>query len=299
MQNLSSTRELVDEYVENVTELGITVSRTFLYNVYDTNHSANVPDIGDPMDNIIEGIPNRPINVICRTKTKVYVDNHYGTYKLICEYSNEPTNLSQYGGNGSTYDMLPLSLEYNGDFQTINPYNSGYISDSFGGNISPWYFMSDNAQCTESLPFRVVGATAKFQIVMTDEIYKNFINISTSKIGTVNCANPVSLGASGGSDGSDSSLFESYPGCWLFIGYSAEMIENYISKPAWKVELNFAFRNPYSGNTVHQVNNNGWCKLLKEFGEWDIPIYLSSTGPSTIYHGEGSSNFASIFSLNF
>lgn len=248
------------EYSES--ERGITATSIYRFDPDSTvDNGVVVPNPGDSLVfpapflasiTQLDMIPPTGNNIICRSKTIRALAGHPNKFEWVCSFTNEPVDPNVFTFKVGTYgvpdiDKLPMTIEYSGEFTTINPTNTP--------GSSGWKWNDLGTSVMQPLPFRVNSSTLRIIRYVADSEYQTFQSNVRALSGHVNYVdNPLGTGLAGGI------------GCWLFVGCTTETFRNDTDDKWWRAELEFIYRNP-DGTDLE-----GWNKVLRLDGKWDIPI---------------------------
>lgn len=240
-------RELTEGFELNQDEKGITATRIFLWNVGEPSPSEAVqlPVIGEQLNLDLSNIGDvMPLNVYCRNRAFRFIAGDINTYQVVCTYSNEPIDGNAFADTGGVSQdpaSIPQNVEYTGEYQVFEP-----PEDT---SLNKWQWLGSTDSVDVPVYFRVRTSNIRYHRIIPQSSYAAFQSDSRFKIGTVNA-----------------SEFEGYgPGCLLYTGYSSEKYFNHEDKISWRVELTFSYRDPDG------LNVDGWQKILRKTGKWDIP----------------------------
>ena len=292
--------ELVDgwKFIQN--EHQMTCTRRFLWDPSSEGSTTTLPNIGDPLD---IGDGNIYYSCVVRSRNKRYIGEDQTKWIYTFEYSNEPVDIigafgsnggGSLGGNYST----PISQDFSAESIILN---SPYVPDSsVPTNIWRWKSDVDSGYrlaIPQNFPIPVIVPMAhkKFIKIFDEPSYKTFIIQSLSTIGKINATSDT---PSSGGSGGDLNSFSNYPGCWLYLGYSAEIYFNHKDAKCYRCELSFSFRNPPAVNGGALENAYGWDKILRSNNTWDIPRgQLIGSDPvqyNYIYAACGNTSFSNL-----
>lgn len=268
------------EYVEN--ERGVTCTRVFHYDPDSTvDVGVEPPAVGDaytfpPV--IASGFPITGVGptvsgLVCRSTSYRALAGDIRKFEYNCSYNNEPvdkglfidpTKPGSYVPSNPT--EIPLSIEYSGEFTNLNPDSSSY----------EWQWKDNSNDVKQPIASRVNQFTYRFTRYIGNNTspysYQNFQINCQGGLGHVNdAADPFGLGGCG-------------IGCLLFVGCNSEVFRDSYDTKWWRVELEFIYRNPDA------LDTQGWQKVMRLDGSWQIPIKKSDSKPLYKY-----ANFQALF----
>ena len=258
-------RELTEGSEITYDERGITAIKVFLYDPTDTQHTEDLPKIGeDYTDSLLLEDPSAHEityeSLLCRRITRTTVAADKRILQYTCYYNNEPTDPSQFSESGTSTagENLPINLEYSGEIQMLNPDQS-----------SGWKWDSDNTTVIQPIPFKVGTSTLRISRIVLDKNYRAYVTSAKKLLGKINSENNYPL-----NDG---------VGNWIFSSVNTEMFRDFKDEKKWRVELIFTYRNPEPDTP--SKSTYGWNKILRINGNWDSPKkagsdYLYGTGVS-------------------
>lgn len=303
-------RELVERYEEITTERSVAVTRVFFYDKHSATGddgspviSELIPEIGDGWNYWDEWTGtgaetdraslNEPSSN-CRCRHLEIVSNGSpDCWELIAEYSNEPTSVGQYTSDTppnpdfeSWLNGLPISMQFSGEYVSLNPENrdpSGVV------HPSGWKWLSDDADLVQGLAYRVPKINLRISATVNDTNYNKLIAENAKTVGKVNIAVEADPDAEG--------LFAKYSGCWIYQGLTSSPYRNDADVRVWDCDLVWEFRAPATSDDPSATSQNGWLKLLRRSGEWDIPIYLLGEGNWRYIYPVDAGNFANLIDL--
>lgn len=246
-------------------ERGITATRIFHYDPDSTvDNDIEVPSVGDwlvfPLTigtPLAVQVPTDLSNVLCRTRDSESLAGHPSKIQWICTYNNEPVDKRIFTKPGdeeepTAINKLPMSLEYSGEYITINP----EVADG-------WVWQTSGDPVKQPIAKRVNLITLRIVRYVSGLNYQNFQRTVRILAGTVNDKiNPFLIGSDTVDD----------RGSWLFINAPTENFYNNLDKQWYRVELEFQYRVPYYDIALTNPERNGWQKLLKLDGTWDIVV---------------------------
>ena len=241
------------------TERGISCTRVFHYTPASGGPTgATLPKLGDsftPPAAVASVLGLTTLStLICRSRSIRCLAGDSTRFEYKVTYSNEPVDTGVFSGTGTppvNVNDLPKTVEFSGEYVTIEPSTS-----------SGWKWSDDKA-VLQPLSFRVNESTLRIVRYVPDFKMQNFQIAIRSLVGKVN-ANDDPFGSRVGGK----------KRCWLFTGATAEMFYNGDDVKFWKAELEFIYRNPDYSNT------EGWNKLLRFDGMWDVPLNPNPIDPA-------------------
>lgn len=258
------------------TERGISVTRVFQYDpdsIIEKNDK--LPIIGEALS---AGNPNTALIpsgidytlLTCRQISSKALAGYYNKVEYTCNYTNEPVDKAIFIKQAVTYaptpiDELPVTIEYGGEYLTINP--------QLSVNSSEWQWESDGLPILQIIGKKVNSSVIKFTRYVRQDKFQHFNDSVKYLTGLLNKYNdPFGTVIKGGS------------GCFMFDGASTEMFRNYYNEIWWKAELTFLSRDPDG------LNVDGWQKTLRLDGFFDIAVKNSD---GTYMYEEG--DFSALF----
>jgi hypothetical protein len=255
----SGYSEYAAGWTYNETERGITVTRVFRW---DTTSPVAGPDLPKPGEVLDEAdvadfyvVPHGVVftGLICREREWHCLAGDPKKVEWVITYSNEPVDTNVFDTDDSPYTPasiadLPMTLEYSGECVNINPTNAP--------GSAGWTWEASGTTVVQPIPFKVNSSALKIgPLYISEANYDNFMYASRYLAGKLNdTSNPFGFTSSGGGKGS-----------WLFQSATTEVFRNYVSNKWWRAELDFLFRDP-DGTGI-----DGWQKILRLDGVWDIP----------------------------
>jgi hypothetical protein len=254
------------EYTE--VERGITATRVFTYDPDSTvDEGVEIPNLGDMFEFPIDP-PNLDsyafdlMYLICVSRSIKPLAGHPGKFEWSCSYTNEPVDTMVFWSVGDIPDpvdvqYLPKTIEFGGEYVNINPVNAP--------GSAGWLWSSDDTTVVQPLPTKVNKTTLKITRYIPDERFTTFEgNVKTLTGSVNNSADPFGTVIGGGME------------CWLFEGATTEIFYNCFNHKMWRAELQFSYRNPDHASGAAEVE--GWNKILRLDGQWDVP-YRSGVVP--------------------
>ena len=249
------------------TDRGISATRVFFYNPDSTIAGPDFPKVGDEFYTTLDvayGLTAyNYTGVYCRQIDWDYLGGHPNKYQMTASYSNEPMDSSVFTSLSKTatdMDNLPTTIEYSGEYSTLNFTKDNAVT-------AGWTWKNAKTVVAQPLAFRVNSSTIKISRYVKDENMQSFQATHASLAGKVN-----------------NNTFRGYgKGCVLYTGCSTEMFKNSGNTRYWKVDLEFASRNPDG------TNYDGWQLQLMMTGFWDTPI--RSDGKARYEEGDFSNLF--------
>jgi hypothetical protein len=254
------------EFVE--TERAISATRVFHLDPDSSDTNVDIPRPGQEIEfpqqltSVITPLPSTA-GIICRQRSTKPLAGHPEKYEIVVTYSNEPIDGSVYniaGEETPSTDVadLPMTLEYSGEYNNIDPTDS----------TSPWTWSNGGSTVTQPIGFRVNSSVLRIVRYIPDGTYTTFMGGVKACAGKVNSrANPFTEAIGGGR------------ASWLFEGATTEVFYNSQNQKFWRAELQFSYRDPdgTDNNTDDDTLGNGWQKIMKLSGEWDIPMKADGT----------------------
>jgi len=263
------------EYTE--VERGITATRVFTYDPNSTvDEDVDVPNMGETFE-----FPIVPPNygsyaqnythMICVSRSVKPLAGHPYKFEWSCSYTNEPIDPVAFWAGGelpTPTDVadLPKTVEFGGEIVNINPVNAP--------GSAGWLWDSDDTTVVQPLPSKVNKTTLRITRYVVDSNFTIFQGNVKSLTARVNSA-PAPFGTviGGGME------------CWLFEGATTEVLYNCYNQKLWRAELQFTYRNPDHGDVTDNLEVEGWNKILRLDGKWDVP-YMTvprPDGSDTLY----------------
>lgn len=272
MREVTAPFEIVQE------ERGLSCTRIFIYDPDDTvDYSVELPFIGDVwvppfspfFGNNIKSIGTLD-GFVCRRRRLSYLGAHTKKEQFECTYTNEPVDQSQFGATGSGFiptnpAELPVSFEFAGEFNNINPATN---------TATNWKWLDNNTPVQQPISYRVPTINMKVTRVVFDSYYGLFTTRVRETAGKVNQL--INTG------NNLEPLFGLGEHNWLFISCNTEPFRDYDDIKKWRAELIFQFRDPDGSLT------DGWNKILRiKDGLWEMP---SKDGSTKLYEDADFNN---------
>ena len=243
--------EQVDGYNVTFEERCITATRRFL-DEPENEGTDELPTIGqefsDPIPGGVEDVDYSTL--LCRRIEKKAFSTDKRIAEYICTYSNEPTDRSQFSNGSMSWNELPQSMEFAGEYNTMDQPAAGWTWDRSESE-------TEDVPVIVPIPYRIQTQTIKISRIVNEANYSSFIDIVQQTLGCVN-------------DSSDSPPGQGGVGCWLFSSCTSEPFYGYDGTKRYKAELIFTYRNPDDQDEAN-ANRDGWQKVLRPEGYWGIP----------------------------
>jgi len=270
------------EYTE--VERGITATRVFTYDPDSTvDDGVEIPNMGDKFElNTIppnyETYAQGPYtHFICVSRSFKPLAGHPYKFEWSCSYTNEPIDPVAFWAGGelpTPTDVadLPKTIEFGGEIVNINPANApgsaGWLWDNSVEGVNPGDpgYVADTT-VVQPLPTKVNKTTLRITRYIVDAnftIFEGNCKSLTARVNNAPC--PFGTVIGGGME------------CWLFEGATTEVFYNCYNQKLWRAELQFTYRNPDHEDVTDNLEVEGWNKILRLDGKWDVP-YMTVPRP--------------------